>query len=201
MGATHFSGRKPEDDPTAPPTTASIQRKGTAGRSDVPTTEWYGYDAVYIEHHEKLYKLALLLTGGNRPVAEDIVSDVFLRAFEPWAADKIEDFGAYARRAVVYGLRSRGRHASVVDRFVHRLRADDRGDRDLADQATDRRALHAALAALPPGQRAAVVLRYYEAMSVEETAQMLGVTSGTVKSQVSDALRSLRRALGESDGD
>ena len=52
-----------------------------------------------------------------------------------------------------------------------------------------------ALADLPPRQRAAVVLRHYWGLSVEETATDLGVTAGTVKSQTSHALRRLEQVL------
>ena len=53
----------------------------------------------------------------------------------------------------------------------------------------------AALRALPLGQRKVVVLRHYWGLSVEETAVDLGISAGTVKSQTSDALAALRRAL------
>ena len=55
--------------------------------------------------------------------------------------------------------------------------------------------LLAALSALPPRQRAAVVLRHYWGLSVEETARDLGCSTGTVKSQTSHALRRLEEAL------
>jgi RNA polymerase sigma factor (sigma-70 family) len=53
-----------------------------------------------------------------------------------------------------------------------------------------------ALAQLPPGQRAVVVLRYWEDLSVTETAQALGKSEGTIKSQAAKGLASLRRLLG-----
>jgi RNA polymerase sigma factor (sigma-70 family) len=54
-----------------------------------------------------------------------------------------------------------------------------------------------ALAQLPTRQRAVVVLRYYDDLSVAQTAQALGCTEGTVKSQTHDALARLRALLGE----
>jgi RNA polymerase sigma factor (sigma-70 family) len=59
--------------------------------------------------------------------------------------------------------------------------------------------LWTAVRALPERQRAVVVLRYYEQLSEKETADVLGVTVGTVKSQASRALDTLRRHLGDRD--
>jgi RNA polymerase sigma factor (sigma-70 family) len=200
VGATDFSGQLSTDDPTLTMLGASdLHRERTARRS--AAAAWHDYEAVYTEHHEKLYQFALLLTDWNRPLAEDIVSDVFIQLHDRWAEGKLTDFGAYARTAVVNRIRSHGRHNSVVDRFVRRPRGDERGQRDMAEQATDHHTLRAALRALPPRQRDAILLRYYGNMSVKETAQLLGVTTGTVKSQVSDALRSMRRSVGEPDVD
>ena len=57
----------------------------------------------------------------------------------------------------------------------------------------------AALRGLPPRQRAAVVLRYWNDHSIDETARELGVSPGTVKSQCAKALTTLRRALGDAE--
>ena len=65
------------------------------------------------------------------------------------------------------------------------------------DGLLDRDALMRAARGLPPGQRAVLVLRYFDDLSVEETAAALGVTAGTVKSQTSRALASLRAALAD----
>jgi RNA polymerase sigma factor (sigma-70 family) len=58
----------------------------------------------------------------------------------------------------------------------------------------------AALRKLPLGQRKVVILRHYLGLSVEETAADLGISTGTVKSQTSDALSALRRALASEFG-
>jgi DNA-directed RNA polymerase specialized sigma24 family protein len=52
-----------------------------------------------------------------------------------------------------------------------------------------------ALAELPPGQRAAVILRYWEDLPIAETAELLGCSEGTVKSQAAKGLAALRRLL------
>jgi RNA polymerase sigma factor (sigma-70 family) len=59
----------------------------------------------------------------------------------------------------------------------------------------DRDELDAALARLPPGQRAVLVLRYYADLSVEDTAAALGCSSGNVKSQASRGLAALRELV------
>jgi RNA polymerase sigma factor (sigma-70 family) len=64
-----------------------------------------------------------------------------------------------------------------------------------SDGRLDRDLLMRAARELPPGQRAVLVLRYFDDLSVEETATALGITTGTVKSQTSRALASLRAAL------
>jgi RNA polymerase sigma factor (sigma-70 family) len=68
---------------------------------------------------------------------------------------------------------------------------------DVAEDVPRRLAMESALAALPPRQRAVVVLRFYEDLGVEQTAAALSVSVGTVKSQTHDALRRLRAELGE----
>ena len=69
---------------------------------------------------------------------------------------------------------------------------------DVATAVATRQALMSTLADLPPRQRACVVLRYFEDLSVAETAALLGCTEGTVKSQTSRALFSLRSVLSDS---
>ena len=66
---------------------------------------------------------------------------------------------------------------------------------DLGRRSTDRVALFAGLAELPPAMRAAVVLRYYADLPVEEIAEALGKSPNTIKTQLREALARLRRSL------
>ena len=157
---------------------------------------WERYLAAYDEHATRLFRIALLLLHGDRHDAEDAVQEVFLSAHQPWLDGRVDDLGPYLRRSLTNRITSRGRHRTVVDRFTRSRRADDRGSLDVGDEATDNVAMQRALDSLPTRQRAAVVLRYYEGLSVAETASLLGVTDGTIKSQVSDALHKLRDVLG-----
>ena len=81
--------------------------------------------------------------------------------------------------------------------FLAADRPDPESPLASADLAEQREKLHAALADLPDRQREAVVLRFFEAMTVEQTARMMNCAQGTVKATVHQALRSLRSKLTE----
>ncbi len=65
------------------------------------------------------------------------------------------------------------------------------------DDAAERLTVRAALSQVPPRQRAVLVLRFYCDLSVQETADTLGCSAGTVKSQTARGLTAMRRLLGE----
>ena len=77
----------------------------------------------------------------------------------------------------------------------------DRSVEDPSGQVVDRMLLMAALAELPARQRACVVLRYYEDLSVEAVAETLGCRTGTVKSQTARGLDALRAAYARHGGE
>ncbi len=156
---------------------------------------WERYLAAYDQHSVRLHRLALLLLPGRRDDAEDLLQEVFIAAHGPWTDGRVADLGAYLRRTLTNRVTSRGRHHGVADRFERHRRGDGRGMADIDQVVTDQVALRRALELLPPRQRAAVALRYYDGLSIAETAEVLGVTEGTVKSQVHDALHRLRTAL------
>jgi RNA polymerase sigma-70 factor (sigma-E family) len=140
-----------------------------------------------------LYRTAYLLIG-DRDLAEDLVQTALAKTYASWG--KVRDVGAargYARTTLVNTatswFRKRGWRAERPTEAV------DRGSYD--DDPSLRPTLTAALAQLAPRQRAVVVLRFYDDLSVAETASALGCSEGTVKSQTSDALARLRGLLGD----
>lgn len=125
--------------------------------------------------------------------ADDLVQAAITRLYVHWrrasAADNVD---GYARTVLVRVFLAEQRSG-----WWQRVRLVERTPDAVAppaDPATDVD-LRAALAALAPRQRAAVVLRFYCDMSVEQTAGVLGCSTGTVKSQTARGLDALRRAL------
>jgi RNA polymerase sigma-70 factor (sigma-E family) len=134
------------------------------------------------------------LMCGDWHRAEDLAQTAFAKLYANWprlrdpaAAD------AYLRLTLTTTYLDDSR------RFWHRERATD----ELPEHGTsydedDRLMLLDALAQVPPRQRACLVLRYYDDLSVEETATALRCSSGTVKSNTSRGIDALRRILGDS---
>lgn len=131
---------------------------------------------------------------GNPHDAADLVQAVLEKVGARWAKISADcaDPSAYVRKAMVNTHVSRWRRSrreTLLAEFPDVPAAEGR-DRLEAEP------VWAALRALPPRQRAVVVLRYYEGMSEVEIAETLGISCGTVKSQSSKALTTLRKQLG-----
>lgn len=154
-----------------------------------------GFAAVYAEHAPGAYRLALRLSG-DPALAEDVVADAAAKVLVSWRRGSIEDTGAYLRRAVVNRLRSVQRRQAVERRWRDRRSGDHRGDLPFTHRSDHADLFRSALERLTFGQRAVVVLRYYEGLSEAEIAQALGCSRGTVKSQASRALSRLRDLVG-----
>ena len=139
-----------------------------------------------------LYRTAYLLLG-DRAEAEDLVQTALAKTYASWG--KVRDLSAapgYARTTLVNTATSWFRRKSWRNERPTDVLPESSDHPDL----TDRPALMDALAQLAPRQRAVVVLRYYDDVSVAETALALRISEGTVKSQASDALARLRVLLG-----
>jgi RNA polymerase sigma-70 factor, ECF subfamily len=140
-----------------------------------------------------LLRTAYLLTG-DRGLAEDAVQAMFGRVYLSWSRIRHEAAtDAYCRKALVREVSSWHRRRRVT----HILTAAPPENAAIAaDEPTDAsESLRKALIALPPRQRAAVVLRFYGDMSEADVATALGISRGSVKQHTHRAITSLRAAL------
>jgi RNA polymerase sigma-70 factor (sigma-E family) len=136
---------------------------------------------------------AYLLTGDFHE-AEDLVQTTLAKVYPHWRRLRTDTVEHYVRRALVNTNRSRYRRRRVVQ-FLLPVLPDTRPAHENGTgvgSIGEHDALAAALSQLPQRQRAVVVLRYCEDMSVEEVADILGCSAGTVKSQASRGLDKLR---------
>lgn len=146
---------------------------------------------------EPLRRMAYLLTR-DWHTADDLVSITFGKLYRHWRrVAAAENVDAYVRavltRAWLDERRRPWRREAPVREVPESAAADE-----AAEVPTRIRVLEL-LSRLPPRQRAVVVLRHYCDLSVEETAAILGVNPGTVKSQSARGLEGLRRLAGATD--
>lgn len=153
-----------------------------------------GFAAFVREHTPALLRTAYLLTGSVN-AAEELVQDTLVRLYPKWHLVEDADLPlAYVRRALANAFVNQQRRA--VRRELAYADLPERADqRDAFGQVADRDELWARLAALPERQRAALVLRYFEGLSDDDTASALGCRVGTVRSLISRGLASLRAAV------
>ena len=171
--------------------TRTRDRVLTLGRTEVDGRE---FAEVFNEHHRRAVRLAYLLTS-DPDQAEDVVSEAFAKVYVKWCKGGVRDVGAYIRRAVANEANSRLRRRYLERRHAEHRTGDERGVRRVEDHTADHDQVWWALQRLTEKQRTAVVLRYFEELSEAETAEVLGVSTGTVKSQVSRGLDRLEELL------
>jgi len=141
----------------------------------------------------RLRRTAFILCG-DWHTAEDLVQVTLAKMFVSWRRISRRDAApAYATRTLV--------NVYLADKRLKRARevlTDRLPEHPIEPSAPElRMVVLDALAALPPGARAVVVLRYWEDMSVEQVAAVLGCSAGNVKSQAARALSRLRAHLGD----
>ena len=141
-----------------------------------------------------LRRTAYLLCG-DWHLADDLVQDALAKLYVHWRRVSARgEVDAYVRRMLVNGFLATKRRPwrrEVASAELPDVPIAGSGD---ADDGT-RDMLRRALAALPPSQRTIVVLRYWDDLSVEQTAAALGCSTGNVKSQAARGLVHLRAAL------
>ena len=153
---------------------------------------------LYARHYPELVRVAFALTG-DWALAEDLAQEAFVRAWRSWGRlSQAQSAQAYLRAIVVNLARTslrrqlreiRARGARVGPGWLVTGEAHPGAGVDLLR----------ALARLPVRKRACVVLRFYLDLSVADTAAVLGVSAGTVKSQTAKGLYTLRELLAEDD--
>ncbi|HEY2078052.1 MAG TPA: SigE family RNA polymerase sigma factor [Streptosporangiaceae bacterium] len=156
---------------------------------------WSAFEEFAHAHGDSLIRLSYALCG-DRGRAEDAVQEALTRLYLRWG--RIDDPLPYARRCVINATNDEWRRVSRL----WRRESDAAGQQAelpaaLDDLVADRDRLLQAVRSLPYGQRAVIVLRYWHQLSEPETAQVLGNSVGTVKSQASRAIARLRQLLQE----
>ncbi len=158
--------------------------------------------AAFVQASARSLRRTAYLVCGDWQLAEDAVQDALVKVYASWSRIVRKDQpGAYARRAVV---------RAVLDERRRPWRREDVGHNPTADRAeahwydpaahvADRLLVLEALAALAPRQRAVVVLRYLDDLSLEQTAELLDISVGAVKSQAARGLATLRAELAARD--
>jgi RNA polymerase sigma-70 factor (sigma-E family) len=147
------------------------------------------------ERSAALLRTAYLL-GGDWATAEDLLQIALTKTYLAWRRmGEIEAVDAYARRVLVNTATSWWRRRWHGERPTEVL--PDRPAPDRIDERIERDRLWRHVTSLPTRQRAVLVLRYYEDLSEAETAHLLNISVGTVKSQCARAIATLRRRLAE----
>jgi len=170
-----------------------------SARTEGATTATGGrLEDLYLRYADGAARLAYLLTG-DRQVAEDIVQDAFVKLAGRLA--HLRDpgaFDAYLRRTVVNLSRSYWRRKKVERAYLKREQGAI-GSEGVAGGSSieDRELLWRAMAGLTERQRAAIVLRFYEDLSEEQTGALLRCSARAVNALVSRAMAALRKDFEE----
>ena len=150
------------------------------------------FEDFYEIEHGPLFGALVLITG-SRHEAEDVMQDAFLRIWERWhLVQSLANPTGYLYRTAMNSFRMRRRRAVVAARHaIRRLRTTKELEEAEARHEVDR-----GLAAMPPRQRAAVVLTELLEFSSGEAAEALGVKPATVRKLAQQGRDTLRRTLG-----
>jgi RNA polymerase sigma-70 factor (sigma-E family) len=151
-----------------------------------------GFDDFYRSEYPSLVAVATALTGSPQTGA-DLAQDAMLRAYRSWASvSRYERPGAWVRKVAINLATDSHRRRARYRKIEHRLRIAD----GVEPAAGSDDSFWAAVRELPERQRAVVALHYVEDMSLDTIANVLGIATGTVKSLLFSARKSLAKTLG-----
>src|SRR5436190_14705387 len=182
--------------------TALADPEGRLADEATAQPEWNlpTWEDIVRTHSARVYRLAYRLTG-NRHDAEDLTQEVFVRVFRSLSSYTPGTFEGWLHRITTNlfldGARrkQRIRFEGLADEMAHRLAGSEPTPAQAFDDSHLDDDVQAALKALPPEYRAAVVLCDIEGFSYEEIAATLGVKLGTVRSRIHRGRAQLRSAL------
>jgi RNA polymerase sigma-70 factor (sigma-E family) len=159
---------------------------GTADRLD--------FESWLVARERRLHRTAHLLTGDVHSAA-DLVQTTLAKLYLRWdRVREADDVDAYARKVLVNEYRTAWRRPVRRAEQVVEL-VPDRPAPEVPAYDGGREAVWRFVCSLPPKQRTVIVLRFYEQLTEAEIAEVMGISVGTVKSQSSRALASLRAQL------
>lgn len=151
-----------------------------------------GLEELYVRHAPDAIRLAYLLTG-DRALAEDLVQDAFVKvAGRLGHLRSPEAFYPYLRRTIVNLSKNHFRRRAVERAYLALAGPDDVPTDGTEGRVVARESMRRALLGLPPRQRAAIVLRFYEDLPEERIAEILRCRPGTARSLVSRGVAALR---------
>jgi RNA polymerase sigma-70 factor (sigma-E family) len=149
---------------------------------------------VYVTARLPALRRVAYLMCGDWHRADDLLSTALVRILQHWPrVSAAEDIDAYVRRVLMRTMLNERRRPWRREQSV--VSVPEPASPAAPDLVADRLALSALLAGLPPRRRAVLVLRYCCDLSVEETAQALNCSTGTVKSQSAKGLATLRERM------
>lgn len=178
--------------------TESQQTLGAEGLDDVARAaagDRRAFERLYRDHVDRVYSLCVRMSG-DRVMAEELVQDVFVRAWEKLRLFRGDSsFSTWLHRlavnVVLNARKGDGRRRSRIDASVQDLETLPHA----TDHVGERMDLQQAIALLPPGARKVFVLHDVQGYRHEDIAELLGMTSGGSKSQLHRARLLLREAL------
>ncbi len=153
------------------------------------------FSAFFAENSESIRRIAYLICGDWHK-ADDLTQTAFVKLYGAW--ERVRDpaaITAYLRSCLMRAAVDESRRPWRRERVVEILPEHAEPDSDLGALVADRELFRRALSEVPAGQRAALVLRYYEGLDVAATAAALGCSEGNVKSQTARGLAALRTAV------
>lgn len=177
---------------------SAIVDHDTTEADEVAQTRGGSLKDLYVRHAPEAVRLAFLLTS-DAALAEDITQEAFIRVAGRFRHLRSTGaFDAYLRRTVVNLCMSHHRRRRLERTYVERERSRPQRAAEQPDLAA-RDEIRRALRSLPMRQRAAVVLRYYEDLSEQQVADVLGCSASAARSLVFRAMETLRTTIGSEE--